>query len=415
MSLAKLIDKATDAELVQDNWQYNLDVCDKILEDPEEHTQQAIDLLKEKLNLKDGNVLLRALSLVVAIGENCGSRAQQLIATRSFTGVLLGKVRDPQTHQGIKTKIASVLQQLNDSFQRDPSLKPIGDAYQDVRLSFPQYLAPSKPAKRELSDEDADLRTAIELSLRDQPQPAPAQQSAHQQIEAQQTAIQPVEEEEHQRSFSRVRALYDSFSADSADLKFHKGDIITVIERVYKDWGKGSLRGVVGLFPFNYVTPLYDPTPGELAQERKQEALIVQRSKDVEKLLMLLTRSTEEESLALTQSDEFKELYQNVVLIKPELATLIDKYRQRKDDLMDMYGKLKTATASYEEMTDPMKFQGANPQYQARQPAVPQGQYPQYPQAPQASQAPSHPPQHPKQPKPEYAPQYQTYATPYPQ
>lgn len=379
-SLDSLINKATDATLTQDNWQYNLDVCDKILEDPEQYCSKAIDALRFKLSLKDGNVLLRSLTLLVAIAENCGSRAQQLIATKSFMQLLLSKMRDPQTHREIKTKITTVLAQLDDSFHRDPSLKPVSEAYREVKLSFPQYLAPTKPQKFELKDEDADLRTAIELSLREsqrqqplpeipqvecQPQAQPqAQSQAQAQPQAQSQAQQP------QRTFSRVRALYDSFSNDPADLKFHKGDVITVIERVYKDWGKGSLRGVIGLFPFNYVTPLYDPTPEELMQEQLKEQEILSRSADVEKLLVLLTRaSNDEESLALTQSEEFKTLYQRVVLIKPELATLIDKYRQRKDDLMDLYGKLKTATISYEEMTDPIKQQQYHytQQYQQQQ------------------------------------------------
>jgi signal transducing adaptor molecule len=410
MSLAKLINKATDPKLIQDNWQYNLDVCDKILEDPENNCSQAIDIIGEKLQQRDGNVLLRTLSLLVAIGENCGSRAQQLIATRSFTQVLLSKLRDPQTHKEIKTKVANVLSQLNNSFQKDPSLKPVMDAYQEVKHSFPQYLPPAKPAKRELEDEDedADLRTAIELSLKESQ--VQQQQQQAQPVQPVQQAPQlhlPVQKQQpaQERTFSRVRALYDSFSTDPADLKFHKGDIITVIERVYKDWGKGSLRGVVGLFPFNYVTPLYDPTAQELMEERLKEQEIFQRGKGVEKLLVLLSRaSTDEESFQLTQSEEFKRLYQQVVLIKPELATLIDKYRQRKDDLMDMYGKLKSATATYEELTDPVKQY--QPQAQSYQPQQVPHQVPQH--VPPQQQA-------PQQQQQQQAPQkQQQFYPPYP-
>ena len=40
---------------------------------------------------------------------------------------------------------------------------------------------------------------------------------------------------------SKVRALYDLVSYEPDELSFRKGDVITVIESVYRDWWRGSL------------------------------------------------------------------------------------------------------------------------------------------------------------------------------
>jgi signal transducing adaptor molecule len=93
---------------------------------------------------------------------------------------------------------------------------------------------------------------------------------------------------------SRVRALFDFQATDPDELTFRKGDIIAVLESVYKDWWKGLLRGQTGIFPLNYVEKLADPTPEELQREAQMEAEVFAEIKNVEKLLTLLSTSTSE-------------------------------------------------------------------------------------------------------------------------
>ena len=76
-SLDVLINKATDPTLTSDNWQYILDVCDRISADPETETKRTITILKTKLTSKDANVVLRSLSLLISIAENCGSESNK--------------------------------------------------------------------------------------------------------------------------------------------------------------------------------------------------------------------------------------------------------------------------------------------------------------------------------------------------
>jgi hypothetical protein len=68
---------------------------------------------------------------------------------------------------------------------------------------------------------------------------------------------------------ARQSALrFPSHRSRRADIQ--KGDIIEVLESVYKDWWKGTLRGQIGMFPLNHVEKLADYIPEDL--QRKDSA-----------------------------------------------------------------------------------------------------------------------------------------------
>ncbi|KAK7687666.1 hypothetical protein QCA50_008881 [Cerrena zonata] len=73
---------------------------------------------------------------------------------------------------------------------------------------------------------------------------------------------------------TRVRALHTFEPTEAGELGFEKGDIIKVVDRGYKDWWRGQLKGRTGIFPVNYVEPLPEPTSAELAKEAEQEAAV---------------------------------------------------------------------------------------------------------------------------------------------
>lgn len=54
-------------------------------------------------------------------------------------------------------------------------------------------------------------------------------------------------------SATRVRALHKFEPTEPGELGFAKGDVIKVVDRGYKDWWRGQLRGRTGIFPVNYV------------------------------------------------------------------------------------------------------------------------------------------------------------------
>jgi signal transducing adaptor molecule len=54
----------------------------------------------------------------------------------------------------------------------------------------------------------------------------------------------------------RVRALHDFAATEVGELSFKKGDVIKVVDRCFKDWWRGQMKGRTGIFPVNYVVSL---------------------------------------------------------------------------------------------------------------------------------------------------------------
>jgi signal transducing adaptor molecule len=103
-----------------------------------------------------------------------------------------------------------------------------------------------------------------------------------------------------------------------------------VLESVYKDWWKGSLRGQTGIFPLNYVEKLQDPTREELEREAQNEAEVFAQIRNVEKLLALLSTSSQPGGGDARDNEEITELYHSTLAIRPKLIELIGKYSQKK-------------------------------------------------------------------------------------
>lgn len=203
----------------------------------------------------------------------------------------------------------------------------------------PSLQPPSKPHKQQLSDadkrkEDEELQMALALSMKDSgsaakaatTSPPPAQGSSQSQAPAQQPTPQP--QGTTAATVSRVRALFDFTPSEPGELAFRKGDIIAVLESVYKDWWKGSLKGQTGIFPLNYVEKLQDPTREELEREALMESEVFNQIGNVEKLLALLSTNTSGGDVR--ENEEIGELYHKTLSIRPKLIELIGKYSQKK-------------------------------------------------------------------------------------
>nr|CAH8863128.1 unnamed protein product [Trichobilharzia regenti] len=70
-----------------------------------------------------------------------------------------------------------------------------------------------------------------------------------------------------------VCALYDYNRQHTDELSFKKGDVITVKQQLEGGWWEGSLNGVVGWFPSNYVTLTTTSTP--ITTDEKDDQVMV--------------------------------------------------------------------------------------------------------------------------------------------
>lgn len=356
-----------------------MDVCDKVNDDPENGAKRAIDIIQNKLQTNVANRQIYSLVLVDALAQNCGSKMHREIASRSFTSGLLEMVSESTIHAAVKSKVMEVMKTLSREFRGDPSLRQMEDAFNTVKQQNPAFAPPEVPQKHQLTaqerqKEEDDLELALKLSLQDaepsssgfntssynnnntnssssgyQTTPQSSQPQPQQQ-QQQQPNVQETARGKTAATVNRVRALYDLTSEDPGELSFRRGDVIAVIESVYRDWWKGSLKGQIGIFPLNYVTPVADPTPDELEQEARDEAEVFAEAKNVEKLLALLSSSENGGSIA--ENDELQRLYHSTQGIRPKLVKLIEKYSQKRDDLIDLDKRFISARRTYDHLID---------------------------------------------------------------
>lgn len=272
------------------------------------------------------------------------------LSSRAFTDALLKLANDRNTHNQVKAKIMERMKEWADMFSKDADLGIMYDAYYRLKQSNPQLQPPSAPQKNSLTDvdrqkEEDELQMALKLSLQEEERKKQAAEPAAQagpsgsglappqdQASASTSApapIQPMPTGTTAATVSRVRALYDFVPSEPGELEFKRGDVIAVLESVYKDWWRGSLKGKTGIFPLNYVEKLTDPTPEELQREAQMEAEVFAEIKNVEKLLTLLsTNSAPREE----DNEEISKLYHQTLAIRPKLIKLIEKYSQKKGE-----------------------------------------------------------------------------------
>jgi signal transducing adaptor molecule len=203
-------------------------------------------------------------------------------------------------------------------------------------MSDPTIQPPSRPQKREITDvdrkkEEEELQMALALSLTDAHITEPTPSTSQTQSNIPQQQIQqppPVQKSQTTAAtVSRVKALYDFSPSEPSELPFRRGDIISVLDSVYKDWWRGSLRGQTGIFPVNYVEILKDATPEELMREAEEEAKILAEGRNIEKLLGLLANADGGRGV---EDEDLQGLYNSTLAIRPKLVKLIEKYSMRK-------------------------------------------------------------------------------------
>ncbi|KAF8185948.1 hypothetical protein BJ912DRAFT_880441 [Pholiota molesta] len=150
---------------------------------------------------------------------------------------------------------------------------------------------------------------------------------------------------------TRVRALHTFEPTEPGELAFEKGDIIKVVDRGYKDWWRGQLKGRTGIFPVNYVEAMPEPTAAELAKEAEQEAAVFAQAVNVEKLLNML-RAMDPAKDNLADNEEIQELYRSSMALRPKIVKLIDKYSQKRADLVSMNETFVRARTIFDRMME---------------------------------------------------------------
>ncbi|KAL1917204.1 uncharacterized protein VTP21DRAFT_4860 [Calcarisporiella thermophila] len=403
------IASATSENLTSENWQLILEVCDKVHNAND--ARDCIAVVQKRLQMANANVQLYTLTLTEALVKNCGVELHREVASRAFTSLLVKLAKDKANHERVRTRILELVQQWSHEFRSDPSLGIMEETYQSLRQQGFVFPSPQKPKKEytqtelDRQKEEEELQLALALSLSE----SEKHSSRHGYQPQQHKMPDKPKEPEQPQKVSRVRALYDFVPTEQGELGFQKGDVIRVLESHYRDWWKGQLQGRIGIFPVNYVEFLQDPTPEDLVREAEMESQVLSESKNIEDLVEMLS-SVDPQKDNFSENERLQTLYNRVLTIRPKLVKLIEKYSQRKDELISLNDKFLKARGTYDQLMEASisRYSGQPPAHHAHH-AQNYGSYPPqgYSSAP-ASTAPYSPsvPFAPLAPESQYPPPY---------
>ncbi|KAI9309200.1 hypothetical protein BJ944DRAFT_258936 [Cunninghamella echinulata] len=362
----EIVNSATDENLTTENWETILAVCDKVSRSSPDSARDCVAVVQKRLGHRNANVQLYALALTDALVKNCDINVHREISSRSFTNTLVKMIHDKATHDQVRKKALELIQTCSFEFRADSSLGLMNDVYHSLRAEGVPFPNPQKP-KKEFSQteldkqkEEEELQLALALSLSETENRSSYKASSTTTSNAPKASTTantttnttissaPVEAPEEPK-VTRVRALYDFQPTEQGELGFQKGDVIRVIESVYRDWWKGDLRGKSGIFPVNFVEKIVDPTPTDLIKEAEMEAEVLGEIRNVERLLDILANIDPRKD-AFSENEELQTLYNSSLAIRPKLVRLIEKYSLKKDELVTLNEKFLQARVTYDRM-----------------------------------------------------------------
>ena len=389
----ELVNKATDENLTTENWEFNLELCDRLASNDESDARKCIAALQKRVVHRNANVQLYAITLTDTLSKNCGDAIHHEIASRAFMHTLSKVVRDPSTHNLVKQRILRTLLSWRDEYKHDDTLGLVADTVNDMREDFYELDEEPAPARKDESEDD-ELQRVLALSIQDQggrssyPEEATsvAGPSTRGPAEPKSSdcdslpnpfseplsheAPQPFAPEPRSARPSHVRALYDFEPDEPGELAFHRGDVIRVLDSVYEQWWRGELRHQVGIFPVNYVEALPDTTPDMIQQELELERNVFTHASDIHVLHARLQHLKPSDNFV--DDDELQELYQRSLALRPKIVRLMDTYHTKVQELRSLNDKFVRARTMLDDLIQQhVSMQTTSPTVDAPQQSAP--------------------------------------------
>ncbi|KAH9915662.1 uncharacterized protein B0H18DRAFT_885721 [Fomitopsis serialis] len=409
-SYDEIVAKTTDENLTNENWELILNLCDKVLDEGEPGARNIVAAVLKRLAHRNPNVQLYTLTLAESLTKNCGIEVHREIASRAFTQGLEKLVTDRTTHDKVRRRALSLIAQWTSEFEKDPTLGIMEECFESLKSKGYKFETPDEPPPPDVDDEvrrreEEELQRVLEMSMHDKggrpqwanyslasssgaggsgsninlpatntaqpprqqqtsyggyvPSASPAISAANTSSPSTATTVSSITPSSTPGAsghdsvsiVTRVRALHTFEPTEAGELAFEKGDIIKVVDRGYKDWWRGQLKGRTGIFPVNYVEPLPELTAAELAREAEQEAAVFSQAANVDRLLTLL-RGMDPAKDNLADNEEIQEVYRNCMTLRPKIVKLIDKYSQKRADLVSMNETFVKARTIFDRMME---------------------------------------------------------------
>ncbi|KAG8220769.1 hypothetical protein J3R82DRAFT_2200 [Butyriboletus roseoflavus] len=367
-----IVVKATDENLTSENWEVILNLCDKV---QEEVLAMSSAALIKRLAHRSPNVQLYSLSLAESLSKNCRIDLHRELASRAFTQALEKLISDRTTHDKVRKRALNLVAVWTAEFDNDSSLGVMEECYNNLKAKNYKFEPPDEPAPPTVDDEarrreEEELQRVLEMSMHDkggrtgyaeysaQSSGAGGSSSALGDGPSTSNATEPnypsgyVPAQGTQRAAAlSTSSLPSQYVATPAPASAAVGEIIKVVDRGYKDWWRGQLKGRTGIFPVNYVEPLPELTAVELAREVEQEAAVFAQAANVDRLLTML-RTIDSSGENLADNEEIQELYRSCMSLRPKIVKLIDKYSQKRADLVSMNESFVKARVIFDRMME---------------------------------------------------------------
>ncbi|POV97909.1 hypothetical protein PSTT_14772, partial [Puccinia striiformis] len=418
--------KATDEAQTSENWSHSSNMRQSTNRYYPNGARDCIGAIQKRLQHRNANVQLFCLTLTESLVKNTNENLHKEVSSRAFMKVLSNLVTDRYTHEKVKKRILQCLKSWAEDFNGKPQLGLVEETVDELKEKGHQYQEEEETSTTNhhhpdelLKREEEELQRAIAESEREAEwmnmagvgnfpasssiatnqfntigptghipsssqarfgnPPLAAAASSHPQpspnppIEAmaQIPDLHPPPITKTKPAPRKVRALYDFEPNEEGELSFREGDIIRVIDSVYKDWWKGELRGQIGIFPVNYIETIPDPSPETLSKEAEAEAVVFGQANEIDRLLEMM----------------------NNLDAKPELLQINSKFMTAKttyDTMIEQSLAVHHPGVGAEAFTQPHNNNNPNPNpniYQSQGP-YPQVRYPSYEQNSYPNQVP---------------------------
>jgi signal transducing adaptor molecule len=401
MSILSLVDEITSPNLQDDDYGLLLDLVELVNRNPSSNVIESLRFLKVKLQSSNANTLLRSITMLDFLAENCGAMMKAQIATASFVNEnLLPILEDNIIHISVKAALVKEIYKLSESFANDDSLSIMKSTFASLKNKFPDLCndavseVDGKPKvarnynagpSSQIQDEDLELRKAIEMSLKESntsstvqiqtPAYPPAQAQSQVQSQAQSQAptqfqqspmqapppqiitqqeLEPLLEEDPSKP-DKVVALYDLSADDEDTLSFKKDDIITIVEEINEDWLRGCLNGRAGIVPMNYVKRIPKTTNKDL----NNLIMCLNDSFDIETALSQLmdlnkkvksTEMTSQQFESILLSNSFPNKIQKIEEMKETLKQILELHKLKHLELQSLQSNINGSLELYQKM-----------------------------------------------------------------
>jgi len=405
--IESLIDKATNKNNVSEDWSTIMEICDEA----NTSARETVNYLKKKIVDPNSNVALFSLTLADALVKNCNINVRREISSRGFLDLIVKQIQNRNVHEIVRQKMLYCIKQWNDTFGREPSLSYCNEIYNRLRsqnYTFEEPRSSSNRKDNEISnarlkqkeDEDLQLALALSLSAEESKNNKKSSSSSKKKYESPPSVTPPSQHSQQNKPLFKVKALYDFLgNYAEGELPLYAGDIINVYDTTYKDWWKGENRGMIGIFPNNYVERIQESSSSQPVND-EYETQVLREAQKIDEFMQILSR-VDPKTENLSENDELQSLYNSICTLRPKLVKLVEFYSKKMEETSLLSSKFFQAQETYRSLCEQQQQQ-AQPLYAPIQQPIypsPYGQ-PAHPQSqPSYLPAPSQPQSQP-QPQP---------------